>query len=257
MSVLTSLLTSDILINFLVFFLGSMLGSFVAAVSYRIPLNQDIATKRSSCPKCNHVLSALDLIPIFSFLFLQGKCRYCNQEISKRYVIIEITQGFLFLLIYNRFGFEINTLFLFAIAVLLLVHFITDIEHYYLNDNVSIALAITLIAYSFFNPAIHLVEGLILASLTLILLITIKFILTKILKKEVMGSGDLKLLPICSFYIGYGNIGIFILLCGLLSLIFSLVWKQYKKVDYAPFGPIIVLTFFAFLLLNNQNLWQI
>lgn len=80
-----------------IFLIGTTFGSFFTLAVYRIPLKQDITHKRSYCPNCNHKLSFWDMIPIFSYLFLGGKCRYCKQKIRIRYLILEIATGILFL----------------------------------------------------------------------------------------------------------------------------------------------------------------
>lgn len=85
------------IIYFFMFALGSVLGSFYTLAVYRIPLKQDITHTRSYCPKCNHKLNFWDLIPILSYVFLQGKCRYCKNKIRPRYIIIEILSGIAFL----------------------------------------------------------------------------------------------------------------------------------------------------------------
>lgn len=80
------------------FCIGSLIGSFLTLAVYRVPLKQDITHKRSFCPKCNHKLGFLDLVPILSYLFLGGKCRYCKEKIRLRYLILEIFSGLLFTL---------------------------------------------------------------------------------------------------------------------------------------------------------------
>ena len=80
------------------FAIGIVLGSFYTLAVYRIPLKQDITHTRSYCPKCNHKLNFWDLIPLFSYLFLGGKCRYCKEKIRPRYIIIETLSGIVFLL---------------------------------------------------------------------------------------------------------------------------------------------------------------
>ena len=80
------------------FAIGATLGSFYTLAVYRIPIKQDITHKRSYCPKCNHRLNFLDLIPILSYIFLGGKCRYCKNKIRPRYLILEISSGLVFLL---------------------------------------------------------------------------------------------------------------------------------------------------------------
>lgn len=80
------------------FIIGVLLGSFYTLAVYRIPLKQDITHTRSYCPKCNHKLNFWDLIPVLSYIFLGGKCRYCKSKIRPRYIIIEILSGIAFLL---------------------------------------------------------------------------------------------------------------------------------------------------------------
>ena len=80
------------------FTIGTVLGSFYTLAVYRIPLKQDITHTRSYCPKCNHKLNFWDLIPILSYIFLGGKCRYCHEKIRPRYLILEISSGLMFLI---------------------------------------------------------------------------------------------------------------------------------------------------------------
>src|SRR5574344_1035034 len=81
---------AEIIIYTIIFIIGTMMGSFLTLAVYRIPLKQDITHKRSYCPNCNHRLQFLDLIPIFSYIFLKGKCRYCGNKIRARYILLEI-----------------------------------------------------------------------------------------------------------------------------------------------------------------------
>ena len=78
--------------------IGLLIGSFLNVVIYRLPLGETIVKGRSHCPICRHDLGALDLMPVFSFLFLDRRCRYCKAPISWRYMIIEISTGFFFAL---------------------------------------------------------------------------------------------------------------------------------------------------------------
>ncbi len=87
-----------IIFYLLAFFTGTVFGSFFTLAVYRIPLHQDITHKRSYCPNCKHKLSFWDMIPIFSYLFLGGKCRYCKQKIRSRYLWLEVATGCIFLL---------------------------------------------------------------------------------------------------------------------------------------------------------------
>lgn len=88
----------EVAINLIIFIMGTVFGSFFTLAVYRIPLKQNITYERSYCPQCNHRLEFLDLIPVFSYILLGGRCRYCKEKIRPRYLILEITSGIIFLL---------------------------------------------------------------------------------------------------------------------------------------------------------------
>ena len=94
----------------LLFMIGTLFGSFYTLAVYRIPKRQDIIHTHSYCPNCNHKLGFLDLIPIISYLFLKGKCRYCKQKIRPRYLILEMLSGMLFVLIAFLMKFNMENL---------------------------------------------------------------------------------------------------------------------------------------------------
>ena len=89
----------NIFFYIIIFIIGTLFGSFYTLAVYRIPKRQDITHTHSYCPNCNHKLGLLDLIPIFSYIFLRGKCRYCKEKIRPRYLILEILSGLLFILL--------------------------------------------------------------------------------------------------------------------------------------------------------------
>lgn len=94
----------------ILFIIGTLFGSFYTLAVYRIPKRQDIVHTHSYCPNCNHKLGFLDLIPIISYLFLGGKCRYCKQKIRIRYLILELLSGLLFIAIAYLMKLSIDTL---------------------------------------------------------------------------------------------------------------------------------------------------
>ena len=100
----------DILLYILIFIMGTVFGSFFTLAIYRIPKRQDITHTHSYCPNCNHKLGFLDLIPVFSYIFLLGRCRYCKEKIRPRYLIIEILSGVLFLLVAYLMNISIDNL---------------------------------------------------------------------------------------------------------------------------------------------------
>ena len=94
----------------IIFISGAVFGSFYTLAVYRIPKNIDIVKKHSYCPNCNHKLGVLDLIPILSYIFMGGKCRYCKQKIRSRYLIIELLSGIIFVLIATTLKINVYTL---------------------------------------------------------------------------------------------------------------------------------------------------
>lgn len=116
----------DIFLYVVIFIIGTLFGSFFTLAVYRIPLKKDITHERSYCPNCNHKLSFLDMIPIFSYLFLGGKCRYCKQKIRPRYLLLEVLSGIVFVLFaisikMSIFTLDINLLVYFASSILYFV----------------------------------------------------------------------------------------------------------------------------------------
>ena len=94
----------------LLFILGIIFGSFYNVVGLRLSKEESIVFPPSHCTSCNHKLSPLDMVPIFSYIFLKGKCRYCSKHISIKYPLFELLTGILFVLSYVKFGFTINTI---------------------------------------------------------------------------------------------------------------------------------------------------
>lgn len=114
----------DIYIYMIIFIMGTFFGSFYTLAVYRIPLHKDITHEHSFCPNCNHKLGALDLVPVFSYIFLRGKCRYCSQKIRIRYFILEILSGIFFIILFaslkiNLLNIQITKIINFAFLILI------------------------------------------------------------------------------------------------------------------------------------------
>lgn len=90
--------------------MGTLFGSFYTLAVYRIPKREDITHTHSYCPKCNHKLGFLDLIPIVSYVLLKGRCRYCKEKIRIRYLILEVLSGLLFVVLAFLVPLKIETL---------------------------------------------------------------------------------------------------------------------------------------------------
>ena len=106
----------DTLLYIIIFIMGTVFGSFYTLAVHRIPKRQDITHTHSYCPNCNHKLGFLDLIPVFSYIFLGAKCRYCKEKIRPRYFIIELLSGISFVVISYLMNVKVESLNLIPIA---------------------------------------------------------------------------------------------------------------------------------------------
>lgn len=150
----------NVILYLILFAMGCIFGSFLTLATYRIPINQDITHERSYCPKCNHKLSFLDLIPILSYIFLGGKCRYCKSKISIRYFLMEFLGGISFIILamllrINVYTLDINGIIEFGFGALYIVFLFLiagiDKEHSKVDKRVLIYGIIISILYSIYN----------------------------------------------------------------------------------------------------------
>lgn len=132
----------NIFLDSMIFIMGTFFGSFFTLAVYRIPLKKDITHEHSFCPNCNHKLGIWDLIPIFSYLFLKGKCRYCGEKVRIRYLLLEVLSGFVFLVAYKALHIQIMDLdvskimqFVFFVAMYITLVLIAGIDKEYRKIN--------------------------------------------------------------------------------------------------------------------------
>ena len=110
------------IIYIFVFLYGIVIGSFLNVCIYRIPKKESIVTVGSHCMKCGHQLKWYDLFPLFSFLFLKGKCRYCGTKLSVQYPVIEFTNGLLYIILFAVNGINVESvLYYFFVSALLVI----------------------------------------------------------------------------------------------------------------------------------------
>ena len=183
----------NIYIYILIFIMGTLFGSFLTLATYRIPLHKDILYKQSFCTNCNHKLSFFDLIPILSYTFLKGKCRYCKSKISFRYPLIEILTGIAFVILALGLGINANTIlsytgieFILGILFIVFLFLIAgkDIEHGTVHEGVLIygmVISLLNIIYQYFTTPNYNLVGIVIYLLTISI---ITLISTMRLKKK-------------------------------------------------------------------------
>ncbi len=241
------------------FIFGTILGSFYNVVGYRLPRGESIAFPPSHCTKCNHRLSAIELIPIFSFLLQGGKCKNCKAKISWFYTIFEFLTGVMFALSYLVFGFSISCLISITFISMLLIVIISDYQTMIIPDELLITTTILLVIELFIKGGLSLVLKSILNGIIMfIIMFTIKKFGDFMFKKESMGGGDIKLMFIYGLVLGWPTSCISICLASFIGLPISLILLKKNNSHEIPFGPflaisaiIIVLTKFDFNTLIN------
>lgn len=251
----------------LTFIFGAIVGSFLNVVILRLPAGKTL-NGRSHCPACGRVLGFWDLFPIFSFLFLRGRCRYCRAKISSRYFIIEIILGLLFALAWSRIQpaspAQVLEIFRFwFLEAVLLATFVIDLEHYLILDQIifpscAIAALVNLAqdipSHSpVLRPESHFVSGL-AAALVLGLLF---FAVWYFSQGRWMGFGDVKLSIFLGLALGWPLAGVSVmlgvLLGGLVS-VFLLIFSGKTLKSRLPFGTFLALGALAGLFYGEKLL---
>lgn len=235
----------DIMFGCYVFALGLLLGSFLNVCIYRIPKEQSIAFPPSHCTNCNTRLKFLDLFPVFSYIFLKGKCRYCGEKISPRYAIIELFTALMFLGIFLSYGLTIEALKSFVLASFLIVIAMIDYDTtdvYSVTTYPLIVLGVIFIGVNYFLglPIKSFLFGGLLGGGLIALIIVLT---------QGMGWGDFEISLASGLFLGVYNSIIMLIASFILGGIigaFLIVSKRKTRKDYIPFGPYIVLgTFIA------------
>lgn len=243
--------------NLIIFLLGLLMGSFFNVCIYRIPKGQSIAYPPSHCFNCNKNIKWYDLVPVFSYLFLKGKCRYCKEKVSIQYPIIELFTGLIYLMIYIKYGITLNALKYIILSSFFIIIGVIDFnttDIYDITILIPGVIGIMFLAYEY-----HLgfsIKGHILGVITVLIFIGI---LVFILKG--MASGDLEMYLIVAIYMGFSKTILVLFLSIIIGAIIGIILilcKVKKRKDYIPFGPYITIaTIITILYGHNIINWYL
>ncbi len=237
-------------IYYIIFFfvLGTILGSFYNVIGFRLPKGESILKpKHSYCPTCKHSLGALELIPIFSFLFLGGKCKHCRGKISIFYPFIELLTGSLFAVSYYSFGMSWDFVIALSLVSLFSIVIVSDLNYLMIPDEVTfitgIVISLSILIKSNFSIFLQsLGSGVLLFTIMYCVMLLGDFLF----KKESLGGADIKLMFIAGLVLEplLGVCVIFV--SSVVALPVSILLYAINKEKVIPFGPFIV---FSILLL--------
>ena len=247
-----SVLLKVVVLTFLVL-ISLCIGSFLNVLIYRLPIKESLTKKNSHCPKCGHMLKWYENIPLLSYIIQRGRCRGCKELISIQYPIIEMLSVCVFVIAYIRFGLSIETFLFTLLLQMFIVIFMIDMKHQIIPDIINIVILILglislIIPHSSINQlySINYVDKIIgfLVALSLLLLF---FVLEKVLNKELMGGGDLKLFFGVGLFMGWQLLLLGIFFAAVIALITEMLKKVIKSEKFLnkviPFGPYLVLGF--------------
>lgn len=235
------------------FVLGSCIASFINVLIYRIPRKLDFVSGRSFCPNCHNTLKIYDMIPILSWIFLKGKCRFCKEPISPRYPLIEFGGGLIALGCFYRYGYNWMTLVSFSLAMILLAITMIDFETMLIPDGLVIALIVPALACTLLNLDVTITSrfiGMFCVSGFMLIM--------NLIIPDCFGGGDIKLMFVCGFMLGWINIllaGSIALLTGGIYACYLVLTRKSKEQMYMAFGPYLCLGIIVALLYGNEIIW--
>lgn len=240
-------------IPIMILIIGLLIGSFLNVCIYRIPLEKTIVKGRSYCTTCNSLIPWYCNIPLFSYIFLKGRCKDCGEKISPIYPAVELLNGILYLLIWKVYGLTLPALFLAVLfSVLLIISFI-DLKYQIIPDGLVITTLIFGTANGIYQtlllgvPWYTWVIGFFAASVPLLIL--------GLIYPDGMGGGDIKLMAAAGLFIGWKLIllSLFVgALYGGVVSIFIIAMKKGSMKTALPFGPMLALGIITSVLFGDR-----
>jgi leader peptidase (prepilin peptidase) / N-methyltransferase len=234
--------------------LGAAIGSFLNVVIDRLPADKSLAYPPSSCDACQRRLSWPDLFPVFSYLILRGRCRYCRAKIPQRVFWVEFGTGLLFAFLFWHFGWHwmlpvtiIYSSVLIAIAVI-------DLNHQLILNKIVYPVSFIALIVNLFVPDIFSIHNFLFGLLGGAVGFLILFLPAIIIRKG-MGWGDVKMAGMIGLMVGFPNVivAVFggIILGGLVAIIL-LASRQKTRKEGIPFGPYLSLATIVTMIWGTQ-----
>jgi leader peptidase (prepilin peptidase)/N-methyltransferase len=238
----------------ILFLFGIAIGSFINVVVDRIPRGQSIVTPRSYCAECKHDLAPKDLIPLFSYIWLRGRCRYCGVAVPIRLFLVELATGALFIFLFFFYGINWQLAFAIFYSSILICLLLIDLEHGILPNiiilvGIAVGMVIVVTGTIFgFEPKfvqnigfkLWIVDAVVGSFTGFILLFIVALVF-----RGGMGWGDVKLAALLGLVVGFPLVFIALWLAvvggGVIAGILLLTRIKSRK-DTIPFGPFLALS---------------
>lgn len=252
------MLPEPILLLFAALF-GAIVGSFLNVVILRLPDNsQSIVFPASHCPRCSAMLAWYENVPIFSFLFLRGKCRHCRAAISLQYPIVELLTALLSVALVYRFHLTFTAAGYFLFCAALVVIIFIDIHHQIIPDVISLPGIVAGFLFSLMSDAVTWQSSLIGLLLGGGVLYAVALSYALLRKMEGMGGGDIKLLAMIGAWLGWQSLPFVILISSATGSIAGLIAMRSQKKGgrtRIPFGPFLSLAALLYTFFSQEILY--
>ena len=249
----------EILFIFLFAILGLVVGSFLNVCIDRLPQNKSIAYPPSHCEACEHKLAVKDLIPVFSYLRLRGRCRYCQASIPRKLLWVEVATAVIFALLYWHYGLSAELGVMAFYGCLFIIIFVIDLEHgLILNKVVYPGMVVALLLALYPWPWLTQSIGMRVAYAALGGAIGFAiFLLIALVSRGGMGWGDVKLAALIGLAAGFPMVFVAIIMAAILGGIVAvalLIARKRGRREMIPFGPFLAVAAMVTLLWGNNIL---
>lgn len=231
--------------------IGLCIGSFLNVCIYRIPREESISFPPSHCTNCEHRLQWYELIPVFSYIFLKGKCKNCKEKISIQYPLIELTNAVLYVLVFLKYQYSLDTIKFMVLVSFLIVIGVIDLKTKFVYNSTMILMGIVAVIFLITDyaklksfPMDNILGGILgLVIIGLIVFIT-----------RGMGEGDIEIAAISGLFLGLkGEVFMLffaVILGGIVGAIILIVKRKSGKTEM-PFGPFLAIAAITAIFYGN------
>jgi len=262
--------------------IGLVVGSFLNVVIHRMPLmlqretdnfiaierdepaphagHYNLVFPRSACPACGHTLSALENIPLISWMWLRGRCRYCRAPISARYPLVELFASLLSGWVVWRLGSDIVGLAALLLVWTMLALAMIDLDTQFLPDDLTLPLLWAGVLFNLTGTFTPLADAVIGAAAGYLVLWLVYWGYRWVTGKEGMGYGDFKLLAALGAWLGWTMLPLIVLLSSALGAVVGVMMillRGHQRDKPIPFGPFLALAGLIAILYGQDvmDLW--
>ena len=242
--------------------LGTVIGSFLNVCIDRLPVGKSLVRPPSYCDACQHPLSPKDLIPVFSYLWLRGHCRYCRAHVPRRVFWVELGSGLLFAFTFWYYGWSVEFVVITFYCYLFIVLGVIDLEHRLILNKMTYPAVVIALIISILLPSIgsidtslpwpEITNGVIGGAIGFVLLL-----IPALIFRGGIGWGDVKMAALIGLVTGFPLVfvAVFlgIVLGGLVAGLLILL-KIKRRKEHIPFGPFLSLATMATLLWGSDIL---